>query len=81
MEKEQSLAAKLKKEITAANESAEKQVQLEQEKAKATEAERALVEKSLQAERQKVGGLYLTQACETPLHTEKQKVCFCPHTL
>jgi len=51
---EQSLASKLKQEISAVNSSAQKQMQLEQEKTEAAEAERALVEKSLQAERQKV---------------------------
>ena len=54
VKKEQGLAAKLKEEISAVNNSSQKQMQLEKEKVEATEAERSLVEKSLKAERQKV---------------------------
>ena len=54
VKKEQSLAAKLKEEISVVNNNAQKQMQLEKEKAEATESEKALVEKSLDAERQKV---------------------------
>ena len=56
VEKQQGLASKLKQEISAINSSAQKQVQLEQEKAKAEAAEKALVQKFLDAERQKVRG-------------------------
>lgn len=54
VEKQQGLASKLKQEISTINSSAEKQVQLEQEKAEAEAAEKALVQKFLDAERQKV---------------------------
>lgn len=54
MEKEQGLASKLKEEINAVNSNAQKKLQLEQERAEATAAEKALVEKTLDAERQKV---------------------------
>ena len=54
MKKEQGLSSKLKAEINAVNSNAQQQMQLEQEKAEATAAEKALVEKTLDAERQKV---------------------------
>lgn len=58
VKKEQSLASQLEQEMKAVNSSAEEQVQLEQQRVQATEKERALVEKSLQAERQKVSCLH-----------------------
>ena len=54
VKKEQGLASKLKEEINAVNSNAQQQMQLEKEKAEATAAEKALVEKTLDAERQKV---------------------------
>ena len=54
VKKEQGLVSKLKEEINAVNSNAQQQMQLEQEKAEATAAEKALVEKTLDAERQKV---------------------------
>ena len=61
VKKEQSLASKLKEEISAVNSSTQKQMQLEQQKVEATQAERVLVEKSLNAERHKVSpGIYGT---------------------
>ena len=54
VKKEQKLASQLQQEIKAVNSNADEQVQLEQQKVQATEKERALVEKSLEAERQKV---------------------------
>lgn len=58
VKKEQGLAAKLKEEISAVNNTSQKQMQLEKEKVEATEAERSLVEKSLKAERQKVSNVH-----------------------
>ena len=55
VKKEQGLASKLKQEINAVNDNAQKQLQLEKEKAEATESEKSLIEKTLNAERQKVG--------------------------
>lgn len=62
MKKEQSLASRLKEEISAVNTNAQKKMQLEKEKAEATESEKALVEKSLDAERQKVTHLLVSRS-------------------
>lgn len=74
VQKEQSLASKLKEEIKQANSSAEEKVQLEQQKVQATEKERALVEKSLEAERQKVCILLLCAAV-SPALAYRQVLC------
>ena len=54
VKKEQGLAAKLQQEISAVTSNAQKQKELEQQKTEATAAEKQLIEKSLNAERQKV---------------------------
>lgn len=58
VKKQQGLASKLKEEINAINDSAQKQKKLEQDKAAAIAAEKALVDKFLDAERQKVSASF-----------------------